>query len=78
MVVSVLDPARSTNPAQSTIRGMCYSARGEYVHLMQTSPNNRIPPKSVQSLFPWTAISDKREPTKRIRLDPLIGMITIL
>jgi hypothetical protein len=70
MVVSILDPIRSTNPAQSTIKGMCYSARGEYLHLMQSN-SPRTPPKSVQSLFPWTATAGSE---KRIRLDPLIGL----
>jgi hypothetical protein len=74
MVVDVLDPARLTNPANSTIRGTSYSARGEYLHLMQ-SKAPRTPPKSVKTLFPWTASDDTK---RRVRLDPLIGISLLI
>lgn len=35
MVVQILDPAKSTDPARSTIKGIAYSARGEYMHIQQ-------------------------------------------
>lgn len=48
MVVAVLDPTRTN------VRGLHYSARGEYLHIQQSS-NPRRPPKDLISLFAWCA-----------------------
>jgi len=67
MVVQVLDPFRS-DPTRSTIKGIAYSARGEYLHIAQSS-TPKMPPKDVKSLFPWTALS---EADHLVRMDPII------
>ncbi|KAJ3083463.1 hypothetical protein HK102_001059 [Quaeritorhiza haematococci] len=61
MVVSVLDPNRST------ISGIQYSARGEYLHIIQ-SANPRRPPKDLLSLYAFCAVTNPNSAP----VDPLI------
>jgi hypothetical protein len=62
MVVSVLDPNRTM------IRGLSYSARGEYLYITQQSKNQKYPPKDLKTLFPFCLSNIETE----FPVDPLI------
>lgn len=69
MVVAVLDPNRNL------IRGITYSARGEYQYITEQSLNPKEPPKDIKALFPYCIDRNITDfPIDPIILDDNVGM----
>ncbi|RKO94369.1 hypothetical protein BDK51DRAFT_13590, partial [Blyttiomyces helicus] len=54
-VVTLLDSGRTLDPPQPWIRGLAYSARGEYLHIASSPQPNR-PPKDLACLLPFSCV----------------------
>ncbi|KAJ3202213.1 hypothetical protein HK099_001954, partial [Clydaea vesicula] len=68
MVVQVLDPSRNM------IRGLTYSARGEYLHIQQT-PYPKKPPKDLAAIYAFYNVDDVDKPSiSPIIIDDNISM----
>ena len=63
MVVQMLN-----QESKGVIRGVIYSARGEYLHLA-SQPNPNRSPKDLNSLFAYHSFQD---PISGLRVDPIV------